>query len=167
MSRHLILAISFVLTLFGLPALAETMEVPIYAVAPTGQGKSVGSVTLTDTQYGMLITPNLHGLIPGIHGFHVHQNPDCSNNGAAAGGHFDPENTGKHLGPYNVGGHLGDLPALTVDKEGSVTLPVLAPRLKVATIVGHSLMVHEGGDNYSDNPPVGGGGARMYCGVVK
>lgn len=27
-----------------------------------------------------------------------------------AGGHLDPEKTGKHLGPYNDKGHLGDLP---------------------------------------------------------
>jgi Cu-Zn family superoxide dismutase len=29
-------------------------------------------------------------------------------------------------------------------------------------------MIHEGGDNYSDKPkPLGGGGARIACGVVK
>jgi len=29
-------------------------------------------------------------------------------------------------------------------------------------------MVHVGGDNYSDNPEaLGGGGARMACGVIK
>ncbi|NIY58922.1 superoxide dismutase family protein, partial [Francisella orientalis] len=32
---------------------------------------------------------------------------------------------------------------------------------------GHSLMIHEGGDNYSDTPkPLGGGGTRMWCGVI-
>jgi Cu-Zn family superoxide dismutase len=29
-------------------------------------------------------------------------------------------------------------------------------------------MVHTGGDNYSDTPaPLGGGGARIACGVIK
>jgi Cu-Zn family superoxide dismutase len=29
-------------------------------------------------------------------------------------------------------------------------------------------MVHVGGDNYSDTPaPLGGGGGRLVCGVVK
>lgn len=150
------------------PLFAKTIEVPVYAVTASGQGQSVGSVTLSDTQYGLLITPNLHGLTAcSMHGFHIHQNPDCSNNGMAAGGHLDPAKTNKHLGPYNSQGHLGDLPALAVDKDGNATLPILAPRLKVATTVGHSLMIHEGGDNYSDNPPLGGGGARMYCGVIK
>jgi Cu-Zn family superoxide dismutase len=29
-------------------------------------------------------------------------------------------------------------------------------------------MIHEGGDNYADEPkPLGGGGARIACGVVE
>ncbi|MFQ5544838.1 MAG: superoxide dismutase family protein, partial [Acidiferrobacterales bacterium] len=65
-------------------------------------------------------------------------------------------------------GHLGDLPALYVDGDGNATYPILAPRLRVADLRGRSLMIHSGGDNYSDNPKkLGGGGARMACGVVK
>ena len=85
----------------------------------------------------------------------------------AAGGHFDPAKTGKHLGPYGDG-HLGDLPPLYVDAEGKSTVPVLAPRIKLSDIKGHSLMVHVGGDNFADHPhPLGGGGARIGCGVIK
>jgi Cu-Zn family superoxide dismutase len=55
-----------------------------------------------------------------------------------------------------------------VASDGKATLPVLAPRLKVADIRGRSLMIHAGGDNYSDSPaPLGGGGDRVACGVVK
>jgi len=40
--------------------------------------------------------------------------------------------------------------------------------LKVIDIKGRSLMIHAGGDNYSDMPvSLGGGGARVACGVVK
>lgn len=169
MLRSTMIAMSVAFILSAGAAWSETMTVPISAVAPKSEpGKPVGTVTLTDTQYGMLITPDLHGLTPcSLHGFHVHQNPNCGDNGMAAGGHLDPAHTNKHLGPYNADGHLGDLPALTVNKDGNVTLPVLAPRLKVVDVKDHSLMIHEGGDNYSDNPPLGGGGTRMYCGVVK
>ena len=84
-----------------------------------------------------------------------------------APGHYDPQGTGRHEGPYGKG-HLGDLPALYVDQEGRVTVPVLAPRLKVSDVKGHSLMIHGGGDNYSDQPEkLGGGGPRIACGVVK
>jgi Cu-Zn family superoxide dismutase len=56
---------------------------------------------------------------------------------------------------------------LFVDAQGKSTLPVLAPRLKVTDVKGRSLMVHAGGDNFSDQPEaLGGGGARIGCGVV-
>jgi Cu-Zn family superoxide dismutase len=75
--------------------------------------------------------------------------------------------TGKHEGPMGMG-HTGDLPVLVVDKKGVAKEELTAPHLKVADVVGHSLMIHEGGDNYKDAPkPLGGGGARIACGVVK
>jgi Cu-Zn family superoxide dismutase len=115
----------------------------------------------------MLIIPNLHDLSPGIHGFHVHENASCGDNGADAGGHFDPKQTGNHLGPYSAKGHLGDLPALTVTDNGNADLPILAPRLKVKKLKGHSLIIHAGGDNYADIPEkLGGGGARIACGII-
>jgi Cu-Zn family superoxide dismutase len=87
----------------------------------------------------------------------------------AAGGHFDPKKTDKHLGPYNDKGHLGDLPLLTINEDGTATTPVVAPKLHhISEVTGHALMVHHAGDNYSDTPaPLGGGGARMLCGVIK
>ncbi len=153
--------------LFAGIASAKSIDVKINLVTKTGQGASVGSVQLTDTRKGMLITPKLHGLTPGIHGFHVHVNPSCADTGMAAGGHLDPKHTDKHLGPYKDG-HLGDLPALTVDQNGNATKPLLAPRIKVKEVMNHSLMIHAGGDNYSDQPQkLGGGGARVACGVIK
>jgi Cu-Zn family superoxide dismutase len=45
---------------------------------------------------------------------------------------------------------------------------VLAPRLKVRDVKNRALMIHAGGDNYSDQPAaLGGGGARIACGVAK
>ena len=74
--------------------------------------------------------------------------------------------TDHHLGPYNSQGHLGDLPVLSVDTNGQATVPVVAPRLTVKDILGHSLMIHSGGDTYSDEPKLGGGASRMICGVI-
>jgi Cu-Zn family superoxide dismutase len=45
---------------------------------------------------------------------------------------------------------------------------VVAPHLKVDDLQGHSIMIHMGGDNYSDQPaPLGGGGARIACAAFK
>ncbi|MCP5423653.1 MAG: superoxide dismutase family protein [Gammaproteobacteria bacterium] len=151
------------------------ITVDMHSISAEGVGDSVGAVVLVDSPYGLLITPNLQGLTPGQHGFHVHTNPDCGAGekdgkkvaGLAAGGHFDPANTGVHKGPYDSSGHLGDLPPLYVDSEGKAVTPMLAPRLKEEDIKGRSLMVHMHGDNFSDEPaPLGGGGARMICGVI-
>lgn len=145
------------------------MTVPMFVISKVGTNSSVGSVSIIETKYGLLFTPHLHDLTPGPHGFHVHQNPSCGSSGMDAGGHLDSANTNKHLGPFNDAGHLGDLPILYVNADGTATLPVLAPRLRsIKDIENHSLMIHDGGDNYSDTPDkLGGGGARMECGVVK
>ena len=155
-------------------AYADTTTITINAVSGAGVGDPIGTVTVMDTRFGALLKPRLSGLTPGMHGFHVHQNPSCDAAekdgtkvaGLAAGGHYDPASTGVHAGPYGEG-HLGDLPGLYVDADGNADTPVLAPRLKVADVKGRSLMIHAGGDNYSDHPKaLGGGGARMACGVL-
>lgn len=157
-------------------AYGATATATVNKIDANGVGATIGTLELEDTAAGMKITPNLSGLPPGNHGFHVHANPDCGpgeQNGAkvaglAAGGHFDPTKTGKHLGPQSTEGHKGDLPVLVVDGNGKATAAVVAPHLSVAETKGHAIVIHAGGDNYSDTPaPLGGGGARIACAVVK
>jgi Cu-Zn family superoxide dismutase len=156
-------------------ARADEKLVTVHLVSDAGIGEKIGTIRVTDTAYGALFTPQLSKLPPGLHGFHVHENPhcDCADKdgkmvaGLAAGSHFDPAKTGRHSGPY-ADGHLGDLPPLFVATDGASALPVLAPRLKVKDLAGRALMIHAGGDNYSDQPAaLGGGGARIACGVVE
>lgn len=153
---------------------AEEIVVDMYYTLPEGAGSKFGTITITETPYGALFTPQLNGLSPGLHGFHVHEHGDCGPQekdgkptpGLAAGGHYDPAETGRHAGPYGDG-HLGDLPALYVNQEGRADHPILAPRIKLADLKGRALMIHAGGDNYADQPaPLGGGGVRIACGVV-
>ena len=139
-----------------------------------GSGAAVGTVRIVETPHGLAFHPMLQGLPPGLHGFHVHEKPSCApaeSNGAmvpalGAGGHLDPQGSKRHGVPWGDG-HLGDLPALYVAADGSATNPVLAPRLQFADIANRALMVHAGGDNHSDHPAaLGGGGARIACGVI-
>jgi superoxide dismutase, Cu-Zn family len=161
--------------LVALPLFAAETVVPMNLVNEQGVGKVIGTITISEGPKGLVFTPQLADLTPGLHGFHVHQNPDCSAGmkegkqvpGLAAGGHYDPAMTGKHEG-HEGKGHLGDLPALTVGADGKAVTAVIAPRLKMADVKGRSLMIHAGGDNYADQPaPLGGGGARAACGVIK
>ena len=147
---------------------AAQLTVRLHTLPAHGYARTIGRVHFVDTRWGLIIEPHLRHLSPGPHGFHVHEFARCAKQGKAAGGHFDPKHTGKHLGPYNAAGHLGDLPVLWVDARGVANTPMLAPRLQVRDLPGHSLIVHKGGDNYSDRPlALGGGGARVACGVIK
>lgn len=155
-------------------ASGSDLVIDVHYVTDQGTGKKIGTITAEQRPYGTLFTPNLSGLSPGMHGFHLHSEGNCGPKekngrmvpGLAAGGHYDPEGTGSHQGPYG-NGHLGDLPALYADKSGKGTLPVMAPRLRLKDLKGHALIIHAGGDNYSDTPtPLGGGGARIACGMV-
>lgn len=152
-----------VFSLFSFSALAGQVSTKIYS---TDTNKPLGQVVFQDTEYGLLITPDLQALPTGLHGFHLHEHPNCGDKGKAAGGHFDPKNTKTHQGPYGQG-HLGDLPVLFVTEDGKATTPTLAPRLKTSDLKAVALIVHGGGDTYSDQPNLGGGGARIACGVIK
>ncbi|MGY5957291.1 superoxide dismutase [Cu-Zn] SodC [Kosakonia sp. BK9b] len=168
------LAILGLLVCAGAQAASE--EVDMHLVTAQGIGQSIGSVKISETDKGLEFTPDLKALPPGEHGFHVHAKGSCepamkegkASAAEAAGGHLDPQHSGKHAGPEGDG-HLGDLPVLVVNNDGKATEAVVAPRLKkLSDVKDKALMVHVGGDNMSDQPkPLGGGGARYACGVIK
>ena len=153
---------------------AAEVTVTINTITAEGVGTILGTVAFQDASRGLKIWPNLSGLAEGQHGFHVHENANCGTKekggklvaGLAAGGHLDPGKTGKHNGPNGIG-HLGDLAVLYVDDRGRATRTSFASRLKTSDLEGRTIVIHAGGDNYSDQPaPLGRGGARVACGVV-
>ena len=147
--------------------------VDLRAVSAQGIQQKIGTVTLQDSAEGLSISSRLTDLPSGFHGFHIHEYGSCApaeKNGEmhaalAAGSHFNPNSSMMHGTPND--GHLGDLPVLNVDSDGHANTTVIAPRLKLADIQGLAIVVHAGGDNYSDHPkPLGGGGERIACGVI-
>jgi Cu-Zn family superoxide dismutase len=152
----------------------KPVTVRVNLIDAKGIGKPAGTVTIKETSEGLELDTNLHGLSPGEHGFHLHENGSCGpadkdgtpTAGQAAGGHYDPEGTNAHKGPGG-GGHKGDLPKLEVTPKGTANAKLKVSGLKLADVRGKALVIHEGGDNYGDTPkPLGGGGARIACGVV-
>lgn len=170
--RTTLTAISIALLAFSATAAvsAAPTTVEIHQIDANGIGASLGTISATDSSAGLVLTPRLKGLSPGEHGFHLHEKADCGPGekdgkvaaGLAAGGHLDPKGTGKHLGPAGDG-HLGDLPALTIDADGSSTKAATAARLKQGDLTGRALVIHAEADNYADKP----GGARIACGTIK
>jgi Cu-Zn family superoxide dismutase len=153
-------------------AIAQQLTVDINRISDSGIGEKVGTVVVTEGKGGVSFKIAVTGLPKGQRGFHVHEKGDCGpamkdgkmTAGIAAGGHLDPEAKKSHKGPKGAG-HKGDLPALNGTANG-IKQTLTAPRLKLTDVRGRALVIHEGGDNYTDNPENGGGKGRVACGVV-
>lgn len=146
-----------------------------------GTSGVVGTIRIVEKIRGLVFTPHLKGLKPGLHGFHIHENGNCGSipkeeksgtspdvvAGGKAGDHYDPGFIGAHSGPYGSG-HLGDLPNLYVDSDGRAIHPVYAPRVRLRDLPNHALVIHARADNYSDEPDENGGSGRIVaCGVLE
>ena len=154
---------------------AKSIKVTMNLITVDGVGKSVGTITIKEGKDGVTLEPKLKDLPPGEHGFHVHEKPSCDpadkdgkkTAGQAAGAHYDPDATKAHKGPGG-GGHKGDLPKLVVSDKGEAKDKLEVKGVTLADFQGRALMIHAGGDNYSDAPkPLGAGGDRIVCGVAK
>jgi Cu-Zn family superoxide dismutase len=153
-------------------ALAQQMSVDINRISSSGVGEKIGTVMISEDKGGTTFKVSVKGLPAAERGFHVHEKGDCGPGmkdgkmeaGIAAGEHYDPDGHKSHKGPKGAG-HKGDLPLLKGNASG-IEQTVTAPRLKLADVKGRSLVIHEGGDNYSDQPENGGGKGRVACGVI-
>ena len=122
----------------GGSGILRQVTVSMFKIDANGVGPEIGTLTLSDSRGGLRVVPKLKGLPPGPHGFHLHENPNCGpamkdgkmQAGLAAGGHYDPNATGKHVGPMGSAGHRGDLPVLNVAEDGTATGGVNALRFR-------------------------------------
>jgi Cu-Zn family superoxide dismutase len=127
-----------------------------------------GAVTFDREGLVVTVTAEVHGLTPGLHGFHVHTYGNCTDPDlSSAGGHFDPYDE-PHGGPGNVNRHVGDLGNIIADQSGHafavITDSLLAfhgPR----SIIGRAVIVHRGRDDMISQPS-GDAGARVAGGVI-
>ncbi len=153
-------------------AFSAEISVPMFKVTDAGIGESLGKIIIAETAKGVALQVDVTGLAAGQHGFHLHENGSCEpaakdgkpQAAIAAGPHYDPGHLGSHKGPAGTG-HKGDLPALVATDKG-VKAVVNADHLTLGDMRGRSLMIHQAGDNYTDTPENGGGGARVACGVI-
>jgi superoxide dismutase, Cu-Zn family len=136
------------------------------------EGNSVkGEVHFTQTDSGVEVTARITGLTPGKHGFHIHENGDCSApDGSSAGGHFNPTGV-DHGAPTAEVHHVGDLGNLDAGEDGVATYDETYDFLSLKegdqnSILGRGVIVHAQPDDLTSQP-TGAAGARVACGVIK
>ncbi len=139
-------------------------------VRPASGSQVHGTVTFTQVGSRVRVVGEIASLTPGTHGFHVHEQGDCSSPGAeSAGGHFNPH--GKKHGPaQSADRHAGDLGNLTANENGRANVSIMVDGLSVGkgadSVVGKAIVVHANADDLKTDPS-GNSGGRVGCGVIQ
>lgn len=145
-------------------------EAPVAVPVKAADGSDRGTVTLTQTAHGLLISAALAGLPDGPHGYHLHETGKCEGDFTSAGGHFNP--TGKAHGFHTAdGAHAGDMGNFTAH-GGTAAFDMINPAVSLAggegalnDADGASLVIHASADDYTSQP-AGASGERIACAVI-
>lgn len=151
-----------------IPAHDNGVTRAVAVLHPTQGHRANGLVSFIQTDDGVQVVAQLHGLAPGSHGFHIHQYGDCSApDGTSAGGHFNPTGA-PHAGPDADERHVGDLGNIVADEAGNAYLDVVDRYLALEGpngIIGLAVVLHAGADDLTSQPS-GAAGPRISCGVI-
>lgn len=130
-----------------------------------------GTVKFYQDQKGLYVRVDIKNAPVGGHGFHIHENGECTPpDFASAGGHFDPTGT-KHGSPTDAETHMGDLGNLVAGNDGRISHEAyFRPKYRGETvpwesIIGKAVILHENPDDYITQP-TGNSGGRIACGVI-
>lgn len=129
-----------------------------------------GLLKFEETKEGLKITGTAENVAGGDHGFHIHEFGDCSDEGNAAGSHYNPNQKphGHAIkdGPMKV--HPGDLGNLSVKPDGTTTISILLPGVSLTSgkynVAGRAVIIHEKKDDFGQ--PTGNAGGRIGCGPI-
>lgn len=144
-------------------------KMAIAQLSPTQGNQASGTVTFVQEAAGVRVIADLREIGPGSHGFHIHENGDCSApDASSAGGHFNPTNQ-PHAGPEAEQRHVGDLGNIEATESGGAIMERVFESLSLDgenSIIGKAVIVHANKDDFSSQPS-GAAGARIACGVIR
>ncbi|MBQ2927104.1 MAG: superoxide dismutase family protein [Oscillospiraceae bacterium] len=136
---------------------------PLAAIACIrGEGQLRGTVKFYPTNCATLVYADVEGLPDNGTDFfamHIHEGNNCAGTEyCETGGHYNPDAQRHPL-------HAGDLPPL-LSEHGRALLAVETSRFNVWEIVGRTVVIHSGRDDFSSQPG-GGAGRKLACGVIR
>ena len=150
----------------------ETTTPGAVAVLLAKSGSGLTGTAMFSAEDGQVrLVLEVQGVEPGDHAVHLHQVGDCSSDdGKSAGGHWNP--TGEDHGEWGHNPfHLGDIGNLVIGEDGAGTIELTTDRWSIGSgadndILGRSVIVHAGVDDFTTQP-TGAAGGRIGCGVVE
>lgn len=122
-----------------------------------------GEVRFYQKNGRVLVAAHISGLpqtsATGFFAFHIHEGGSC------AGEHFS--DTGGHYNPACAShpNHAGDLPPLLLCCGGA-DLAVETDRFSVRDVLGRTVVIHSGSDDFHSQPS-GNAGTKIACGVIR
>ena len=101
---------------------------------------------------------------------HLHEHGDCSDNGKASHGHWNPANA-QHGKWGSLAFHAGDIGNVKLDAKGKGSLTLTTDLWTLGgaadkNILGKAIIVHGGVDDYTTQP-TGNAGGRIGCGLIQ
>lgn len=121
-----------------------------------------GRVSFYQEQGSVLVVAEISGLPrdggTGFFALHIHEGGSCAGEGfPQTGGHYDVVSV-----PHPK--HAGDLPPLLRCGDGAY-LAVRTDRFRVPEIIGRTVVIHGGADDFRSQP-AGDAGRKIGCGVI-
>jgi Cu-Zn family superoxide dismutase len=156
------------------------MSKPVQAIAVIDDKKIKGTIEFSEDSEGrgtkieISLTGFKKNTINKMHGFHIHEAGDLTDECMGACSHFNPYNT-QHGGILSKIRHVGDLGNIHVDVDGNVQMTFYDKMIKLrgttCNIIGRSVVIHEDPDDnglggFPDSLTTGHAGKRLACAVI-
>ena len=139
---------------------------------PLYQNKLIphGLVTFTHEKNGFRIEGTWKHMMPGLHGFHIHQSGDMTDGCNSLCSHYNPTKD-VHGGLTSKRRHMGDLGNIEVNEEGEAKFEWFETRMTLEELFGRSLIVHQDPDDlgkgtFEDSQTTGHSGKRILWGII-
>ncbi len=139
---------------------------------PRSESNTRGKVSFAEEKGVVTMQAEFSGLTPGKHAIHLHEKADCSaSDGTSTGGHWNP--TFEKHGRWGdaEGYHRGDIGNFDADENGNGMVYFETDQWCIGcddekkNIIGKSVIVHQGVDDFVSQP-TGDAGGRISCGGI-